>query len=161
MLQARAGNRPYSAYRAPVCDLDGAGLPECRRLVPGIGRTEPPVAPVCKVSANSRQKGRRPAPRTQQTCSTKAGIWGISLPRFHENGHLCILAGNVARIMAEMAIFAAAFPGNRPSVRSSRKRGWRRQAPHRTEGRLLRALFRVDALRSLPSAANRPARTPA
>ncbi len=108
---------------APVCGVGGAGLLECRMPVPGIGRTELPVAPVCKVSADSRQKGRRPVPRTPQTCATKAGRWGIPMPRFRKNSVLCVLARNVAGIMAEMAGFVAAFPEKRPSVRSSAKRG--------------------------------------
>ena len=115
---------------ALVCDLDGAGLPECCMPAPGISHTEPAVAPVCKVSADSRQKGRRPAPKTPQTGAKNAANLrhesrqrASPPPRFQKNGHLCILPRNVARIMAVMAIFVAAFPWNRHSVRSGKKRG--------------------------------------
>ncbi len=48
---------------------------------------------------------------------------GIPLPRFHKIGLLRVLPRNVAGTMAEMPVSPAAFPQNRPSVRSSKKRG--------------------------------------
>ena len=84
-----------------------AGLLKCCRPVPRIGPTGAGMAPAdfscfwlivrpvrfqqtrAKKSADLRQKPCRPAPR-------KPADGAFSLPRFHENGLLCVLARNVA-----------------------------------------------------------------
>ena len=95
MPQARSRNQPYSAY-------SGASLKGFGKLAPKKPQTG------AKKTTDLRHESQQRA---------------LTLPRFHENGHLCILAGNVAGDMAEMAVSAAAFPEKRPPVHSGRKRG--------------------------------------
>ncbi len=58
-----------------------------------------------------------------ETWPVRWGKWRFPLPRFRENGPLCVLLRNVASTVGEMAVSGAAFPEKRLSVRSVAKRG--------------------------------------
>jgi hypothetical protein len=109
--------------------IPGAGLQHFSRLAPKTLQTCAEKPADLRHASLQRAFPRRVSAKSpfcafcRETWPAIWPKWPFPPPRFRKIGLLCILPRNAARILAEIAIFPAAFPQNRHSVHSGKKRG--------------------------------------